>query len=92
MENACALRGAMKGMFKDCISFSGPTFNEFVIRTPLPAKFVLEALAQRNIYGGIALSKDYRRSNPNDILVAVTEMNRLDEVFNFVNALKEVSQ
>ena len=72
------------------IPFSGETFNEFVIRTGYQGTHVLELLKEYGIYGGIALSKDYRDTNPNDILVSVTEMNSHEDMAKFLKAIKEI--
>jgi glycine dehydrogenase subunit 1 len=54
------------------IPFSSPTFNEFVVRGPRRATEVLEAVREKGIVGGLALSK-YYTGHDNDILIAVTE-------------------
>ena len=57
------------------IPFTGPRFNEFVVRAPVEAKHLLARLAsERNITGGLALSR-YYPDRPNEFLVCVTEMN-----------------
>ncbi|MCK9352200.1 MAG: aminomethyl-transferring glycine dehydrogenase subunit GcvPA [Candidatus Pacebacteria bacterium] len=72
------------------IPFSGNTFNEFVIRTEKRyGHNVLHYLTERDIFGGIALSKHYS-NNPNDILVSVTEMNTDEDAEKLVHALTEI--
>src|SRR5467141_183386 len=57
------------------LPYSGPFFNEFVVRAPVAAKELLARLAaERNITGGLPLSR-YFKDRPNDFLVCVTEMN-----------------
>ena len=69
------------------IPFSGPLFNEFVVRAPGPAKDLLTRLAaNRNITGGLALSR-YYADRPNDFLVCVTEMNSRAQIDALVEAL-----
>lgn len=57
------------------IPFTGPRFNEFVVRSPGPARDLLARLAsESNITGGLPLSR-YYPDRPNEFLVCVTEMN-----------------
>ena len=73
------------------LPFSAPRFNEFVVRAPKNAGEILEKLsAEKNIIGGLALSK-YYAENPNDFLVCVTETNSREQIDNLVNCLKEVA-
>lgn len=89
-ENALYFRYHLQHTHGISTPFSGEMFNEFVIRTKYSGGYVLEQLQQRGIYGGIALSKDYRHTNPNDILVSVTEMNSLEDMEKFFRAIKEI--
>ena len=70
------------------ISFSAPTFNEFVVRGPRPAAEILEKLStEKGIIGGLALSK-YYPGHDNDFLVCVTETKNREAIDGFVAALK----
>jgi len=70
------------------IPFSGPRFNEFVVRGPLPAKDLLARLAADNkITGGLPLSR-YYPDRPNEFLVCVTEINSRAEIDALVDALR----
>ena len=74
------------------LSFSGPFFNEFVVRAPSPAVQLLESLArERGIDGGIALSR-FDSNRPNDFLVCVTETNTREQIEAFVDGLGSLSQ
>src|SRR6202166_437805 len=57
--------------------FSGPFFNEFVLRIPDPST-ALEAAERKQVLAGVALGDDYPEIS-DGLLVAVTEMNRSDE-------------
>ena len=57
--------------------FSGPFFNEFVLRIPNPST-ALKAAERKQVLAGIALGNDYPEVS-DGLLVAVTEMNRSDE-------------
>ena len=76
--------GALEGF---SFPFSGPRFNEFVVRAPVNARQLLERLAaERNINGGLALSR-YFTDRPNDFLACVTELNSRSEIDALVNGL-----
>ncbi|MBX3283483.1 MAG: aminomethyl-transferring glycine dehydrogenase subunit GcvPA [Acidobacteria bacterium] len=68
------------------IPFSAPTFNEFVVRGPKPATEILESVREKDIIGGLALSK-YYGGHDNDFLVCVTETNTREQMDNLVSAL-----
>ena len=69
------------------LPFSGPVFNEFVVRGPRPAAETLELLRTDNhILGGIALSR-YYGGHENDFLVTVTELNSKQQIDDLVSAL-----
>jgi glycine cleavage system P protein (glycine dehydrogenase) subunit 1 len=67
-------------------------FNEFTLRLPCPAAAVVAAVAERNVLGGIPVSRLYpgRRELADLLLVAVTEtaterdMDRLEEALHEV--------
>ena len=69
------------------IPFSGPRFNEFVVRAPGPAKDLLARLASESkITGGLPLSR-YFPDRPNEFLVCVTEMNSGAQIDALVEGL-----
>ncbi len=78
-------------LFSENLAFSGPTFNEFVVRTKLYGPELLERLKARGIFGGIALVGNYPTMK-NDVLVSVTEMNTHKSMMEFVNAFREVTK
>jgi len=59
--------------------FSGPTFNEFVVTLKRPAEEATHALAKKNIFAGVPLSKWYPQYK-NELLVCVTELNSKEEI------------
>lgn len=65
-----------------------PFFNEFVIQTPEPVEDINEHLLEHGIIGGYDLSQNYPQLS-HHMLVAVTEMNRKEEIDFLVNVLKE---
>ena len=72
------------------LPFSGPRFNEFVVRAPMNAVELLARLAKENgIEGGIALSR-FMPNHDNDFLVCVTETNTREQIDSLVSALSEL--
>jgi glycine dehydrogenase subunit 1 len=72
------------------IPFSGPYFNEFVVRAPGKAVDLLARLGkEKGIDGGIALSR-FISDRPNDFLVCVTETNSREQIDALVEGLKTV--
>ncbi|WOO43658.1 aminomethyl-transferring glycine dehydrogenase subunit GcvPA [Rubellicoccus peritrichatus] len=52
---------------------SGPFFNEFLIELPRPASEVLNALREKQIFGGIPYNQLLEDAPENQLLIAVTE-------------------
>ena len=67
--------------------FTGPVFNEFVLRSEAPVDEVLKQLETKGILGGIALGNDYPELD-DCILVCVTEQNQRAEIEALVKALE----
>ena len=62
------------------LPFTGPRFNEFVVRAPVNASELLARLGrEKEIDGGIALSR-FMSDRPNDFLVCVTEINSREQI------------
>jgi glycine dehydrogenase subunit 1 len=71
------------------VEMSKPFFKEFIVTCPKPVSEINEILLEHfGIIGGYDLSKDYP-DRPNQMLVAVTEMNTKDEIDTLVEALTE---
>ena len=80
--------GSLKGF---SLPFSGPRFNEFVVRGPLDASELLSRLGKdKGIEGGIPLWRFFN-DRPNDFLVCVTEINSREEIDSLVDGLESVS-
>jgi glycine dehydrogenase subunit 1 len=70
------------------VPFTGPRFNEFVVKAPVEAKGLLARLAsERNITGGLPLSRYYPERS-NEFLVCVTEMNSRAQIDALVAGLR----
>ena len=67
-------------------------FNEFTLELPKPGAEVIEALAARNVLGGVALSRlePGRADLEHLIVVAATETNTPEDIAAFEAALREV--
>lgn len=68
------------------LPFSGPVYNEFVLRTPFSAVDILRDLEHEKILGGIPLGGFFDDCD-RDFLVAVTELNSREQLDQFANAL-----
>ena len=72
------------------LPFTGPFFNEFVVRAPLNSAELLSRLAkEKGIEGGIALSRFFSNKE-NEFLVCVTETNTREQIDALVAALSEL--
>jgi glycine dehydrogenase subunit 1 len=72
------------------VPFTGPCFNEFVVRAPGNAVELLARLAKdKGIEGGIALSRFFS-DRDKDFLVCVTETNTREQIDALVAALSEL--
>jgi glycine dehydrogenase subunit 1 len=72
------------------LPFTGPYFNEFVVRGPGRAVDLLSRLGkEKGIDGGIALSR-FIPDRPNDFLVCVTETNSRAQIDALVEGLSTV--
>ncbi|MEB3196168.1 MAG: aminomethyl-transferring glycine dehydrogenase subunit GcvPA [Candidatus Sericytochromatia bacterium] len=68
------------------LAHAGPFLHEFVVRAPVPAAALLEALEAQGILGGVALERWFP-DRERDFLVAVTEVNTPAALEAFVAAL-----
>jgi glycine dehydrogenase subunit 1 len=73
------------------VDFSKPFFNEFVVKCPVPVAEVNAHLIELGIVGGYDLGQDYDHLSGH-MLVAVTEMNRRDEIDQLVSTLSELGE
>lgn len=71
------------------LSFAKPFFNEFLIETTKPATLVMQQLQKKGVLGGIAVSQNYPHLEK-AILVSVTEMNSVNDLHKYADALKAI--
>lgn len=69
------------------LMFKAPFFNEFVVRTPRPAKTVIDDLLSEKLIGGLALEAYYPQMT-DALLVCVTETAKKETIDKLVTALK----
>ena len=68
---------------KCSIAFDKPFFNEFAVRTAVPAEKVLDALCAAGILGGVRVAEDM-------LLVCVTEQRTKEEMDKFVEIVNNI--
>jgi len=86
LQKTAYLRKKLNGVGSVSLPFSGPVYNEIVVRTPFLAAQILADLEHEKILGGIPLGPFYE-GHDNDFLVAVTELHTREHLDHFVAAL-----
>lgn len=89
MARARDLRKALLALTGVTAPFDAPFFNEFVVRLPVAARRVADALSKHDIVAGLPLSR-LEAGDENDLLVCATEMTSADGIARFASRLKEV--
>lgn len=69
------------------LKFDQKFFNEFVLEVDVPVLELLDLMKKKEILAGIDISRMYPELK-NCLLVAVTEMNKVEELDNYVEALE----
>ena len=87
MHKAAYLRSKLADVGGVTLPFSGPVYNEFVVRTTFPAEQILADLEHEKILGGIPLAQFFA-GHDNDFLAAVTELHTREMLDHFVAALR----
>jgi glycine dehydrogenase subunit 1 len=86
LQKAAYLRQKLRAISTVTIPFSGPVYNEFVVRTAFPAHEILLDLEHEKILGGIPLGQFYDGYDK-DFLVAVTELHSREQLDRYAAAL-----
>src|SRR5262249_51533991 len=86
LQKAAYLRKRLGPVASVTTPFSGPMYNEFVVRTPVPATEILLDLEHEKILGGIPLAQFFPE-HPTVFLVAVTELNTREKLDHFPKKL-----
>lgn len=88
-EAACDLADRLSAI--DGVELVNDTFfNEFTLKLSKPAAEVVDALAEKNILGGVPLTRIQPDGDAHLLLVCATETNHTDDFAAFETALKEV--
>ncbi len=82
VDGLCALDGVER-------LFEGPYFHEVALKLDRPVGPVLDALAQRNILGGLDISS-HSPSPGNVLLVCATETKTEEDIDAYINAMREI--
>jgi glycine dehydrogenase subunit 1 len=72
------------------LAFERPTFKEFAVRTPLPAREMIRRARARGVHPGYAIGRDYEGLD-DVLLVAVTERRTVADVDRLADVLHEVT-
>ena len=72
------------------IAFSGATYNEFALMTPMKAREFAQKMEQKGIIAGLPIDKYYPALD-NTLLVSVSELHTDEELEQFVAATREIT-
>jgi len=86
LQKTAYLREKLRAIHSVELPFSGPVYNELVVRTPFPAAQILADLEHEKILGGIALG-EFFEDRDRDFLVAVTELHTREQLDQYAAAL-----
>jgi glycine dehydrogenase subunit 1 len=90
LQNAHYLSGRVGSLTGYELAFSGPFFNEFVVRCPISPSTINARLQDAGIIGGYVLGKDYPEL-ADGLLLCATEMNRKSDMDRLVSILSTAS-
>ena len=71
--------------------FDGPFVREFAVKTPIPAKQIIDEMVKQNILPGIDAGRWFS-SMDDCLIIAATEKRTDSEIESFVENLKELSK
>jgi glycine dehydrogenase subunit 1 len=80
LQKTAYLRAKLTPISSVMLPYSGPVYNEFVVRTKYPAADILADLEHEKILGGIPI-------DTHDFLVAVTELHTKEQLDHYAAAL-----
>ncbi len=86
-RNARRLKQAVTALPGFAPVFSTPTFNEFVVRTPVPARDVVAALSPQYIVPGLDLGR-FDPAWDHWLLMTATELNTPEDLTRLIAALR----
>lgn len=91
LKDACSLSysgahylaDALVATGKCVMAFDKPFFNEFAVKTTVPAQKILDTLASEGILGGVRIADDM-------LLICVTEQRTKEDIDKFVETVKNI--
>ena len=86
LQKAAYLRDRLRNARGVELPYGGPVYNEFVVRTSKPAAELLRSLESQKFLGGVPLGAFFP-DQPNDFLVAVSELHTREQLDRFTAAL-----
>ena len=86
LQKAAYLRAKLGEIAAVELPYTGPVYNEFLVRTPFPAAEILADLEHEKILGGIPIGQFYE-GHERDFLVAVTELNTREQLDQYASVL-----
>jgi len=89
LARTAELRAAVTAVDGVTLRFAAASFNELVVRVPLPAADVLAALQQRGVIGGLDLGRFYPEL-ADCILMNATELTTSAQIAQLAGALGEI--
>jgi len=89
-ETCLALAAYAKERIGWPLAFDRPTFKEFAVRTPLPAREVVRRARELGVHPGYAIGRDYEGLD-DVLLVALTERRTVEDVDRLARTLHEVT-
>lgn len=91
LSNAEYLKRELSKIKGITIPFSGPTFNEFVIKFDRDVNSLCKTLLNKKIFAGIPLERRYKELGDH-LLVCTTECHSKEDMDNFVATIKSEYQ
>jgi glycine dehydrogenase subunit 1 len=89
-EKAIQLGEALSGV-KGVEVLTKRFFNEIAVKLTKPAQEVVDALAEKGVIGGVAMSRLNPKAGMDNVLITcATEMNTDEDIAAYVAALKKV--
>lgn len=89
LQKAAYAKEAIAGLRGYRLAFEGPTFHEFVVRTPVAPEEINRRLRRHRIIGGAALGRWYPDLK-DGWLLCVTEQRTREEIDRLTSALEEM--
>lgn len=90
-SRARALAGLLQELPGYSLAFGAPFYQEFVLRTPRPAREILAKLRQDGVSAGIPLDRDFPGLGDHSMLLTVSEKHRPEDFERLAELLGSVA-